>query len=305
MRVLITGINGQLGSALVDRLRGFGSLIAADRSVLDLSRPQEIGARLDALSPDLIVNPAAYTAVDRAEEEFALAYLVNSAGPEALARWSSRHNVPLVHFSTDYVFDGSGERPWREDDPVGPLNVYGASKLAGEQAVRAAGGASLIVRTAWIYAAHGRNFLRTMVKMAGEREELRVVSDQLGAPTPASLVADVLANILERRRADLPKTFERLDHRLHLTAGGETSWHGFATAIVHGLKRRGIAVATRRVVPISTAEYPARARRPLNSRLSITRLQNAFSIAPPDWRDLLDAELDCIAPVAGQHAIRN
>jgi dTDP-4-dehydrorhamnose reductase len=299
MRVLITGANGQVGSALVHRLRGFGSLIAADRSLLDLSQPQDIGSRLDALRPDLIINPAAYTAVDRAEDEAALAYTVNATAPEALARWASPRNVPLIHFSTDYVFDGSGERPWSEEDPAAPLNVYGASKLAGEEAVRSTAATSLIIRTAWIYAASGRNFLRTIAKLATEREELRIVDDQIGAPTPAAFVADVLASILERRGADLPKTFDMLNHCLHLTAGGQTSWHGFATAIVSGLKRRGVPVVTRRVVPISTAEYPAKAKRPLNSRFDITRLQSALHIAPPDWRDLLEAELDCVASVAG------
>src|SRR6185312_14814969 len=195
-------------------------------------------------------------AVDRAEDERDLAFLVNAKGPEAIARWAAALSVPLVHFSTDYVFDGGGERPWREDDPVAPLNAYGASKLAGEEAVRAAGGSYLIVRTAWVYAANGANFLRTIARLAKDREELRIVGDQIGSPTSAAMIAGVVAGILGPNLADLAGAFSSVGSIVHLAAGGYTSWCGFAEAIVEGLKRRGATIATQRVIPIASKDYP-------------------------------------------------
>src|SRR5215831_12380060 len=198
MRILVTGVTGQVGGALVGRLRNVATVVAADRSTLDLSRPGEIASRLDEIAPDLIVNSAAYTDVDRAECERELAFVVNAASPGAMARWAARREVPLVSLSTDYVFDGSGERPWQEDDAACPLSVYGESKLAGEMEVRRAGGPHLIVRTSWVYAAGGRNFLRAISSRARECTELNVVADQVGAPTSAAIVADALARILGR-----------------------------------------------------------------------------------------------------------
>jgi dTDP-4-dehydrorhamnose reductase len=298
VRILVTGISGQVGAAIVPRLAGLGEVIAADRSVLDLSRPREIAGILDELNPHLIVNPAAYTAVDRAEDERDLAFLVNAAAPQALAQWAANRDVPLVHFSTDYVFDGSGERPWREDDPVGPLSAYGASKLAGEDAIRGAAGPHLIVRTSWVYAASGVNFLRTIVRLARERDELRIVADQVGSPTSAASIAGALAEIFRAHCTDLSTAFAAANGLVHLTAGGETSWHGFAGAIVTGLKQRGVPVATRRVIPITTQEYPTKAVRPLNSRLDLSRLGRAFGIAPQGWQAPLEAELDQLAATA-------
>jgi dTDP-4-dehydrorhamnose reductase len=281
-----------VGPAIAHRFVGLGSIIAADRTMLDLSKPHEIARKLDELKPDVIVNAAAYTAVDRAEDERDLAFLVNAAGPEALARWASPRGVPLVHFSTDYVFDGSGDRPWREDDAVGPLNTYGASKLAGEEAVRAAAGPHLIVRTSWVYAARGVNFLRTIARLAREREELRIVADQIGSPTSAAFIADTLVEIFHDNIADLSQGFKAAKNLVHLTTGGQTSWHGFAAAIVGGLKRRGAPVATQRVIEITTKDYPTKAIRPLNSRLDLSRLSQVFKIAPRPWNSLLEAELD-------------
>ena len=297
MRILVTGITGQVGSATVARLTQArlaepGSIVAADRAMLDLSRPDEIAGKLDALRPDVIINPAAYTAVDRAEDERDLAFRVNAAGPEVLAQWAAGHRVPLFHLSTDYVFDGSGVTPWRETDVTGPLGVYGASKLAGEHAVQAAGGAHLIVRTSWVYAASGTNFLRTIARVARERPELRVVDDQIGSPTSAAFIAEALARILAAHGGNLGAAFAAAGHCIHLAAGGETSWCGFATAIVEGLKRRGVAVATREVVPIPTKDYPTKAVRPLNSRLNLSRLREVYGIVPPSWDALLEAELD-------------
>jgi dTDP-4-dehydrorhamnose reductase len=291
-RILITGVSGQIGSEAAKRFAGFASVIAADRRRLDLSQPSALAARLDALAPDVIVNSAAYTAVDRAEDERHLAFTVNAESPAIMARWAAARAVPLIQLSTDYVFDGSGAQPWREDDPVAPLNAYGASKRAGEEAIRAAGGPHLIARTSWIYAAHGTNFLRTISRLAREREELTIVDDQIGAPTSAAFVATTLAGIARANLADLATAFTKVDGTVHVAAGGHTSWHGFASAIVEGLRRRGVALAVRRLLPISSKDYPTKAPRPMNSRLDLTRLRDIFQISPPPWQSLLEPELD-------------
>ncbi|MGC2776945.1 MAG: dTDP-4-dehydrorhamnose reductase, partial [Bradyrhizobium sp.] len=198
MRILITGTSGQVGGALRQVLSAGGAdeLICPPRAEFDLTQPGSLAAALDGFAPDLILNPAAYTAVDRAEDEVELAMTVNGAAPGVIARWAAARAVPLVHVSTDYVFDGSGERPWREDDPVAPLSAYGRSKLEGEAAVRSAGGPHLVVRTAWVFAAQGANFMRTMIRLARERDHLRVVADQMGTPTAARSIAEVIAAIL-------------------------------------------------------------------------------------------------------------
>ena len=196
MRVLVTGVTGQVGRALIGPLAKYASVQTTARGDLDLARPGEIASALDRIRPDLIVNAAAYTAVDRAEDEKDLAYVVNADAPGAVARWTAGQGIPLVHLSTDYVFDGTGGRPWREDDRPHPLSIYGASKLAGEEAIRAANGPHLIVRTEWVYAASGKNFLRTIARLASERKELRIVDDQYGAPTSARLIADIVAQLL-------------------------------------------------------------------------------------------------------------
>lgn len=294
MRILVTGTTGQVGAAVARRFDAFATVIRADRAMLDLTAaPDRIAAALTRARPDIIINPAAYTAVDRAEDEPALAHQVNAVAPGIIARWAAAHRVPLVHVSTDYVFDGSGTTPWREDDPTGPVNVYGASKRAGEEAVAEAGGAHLIVRTSWVYAATGNNFFRTIARLAREREELRVVDDQIGSPTSAAFIADALAGMF-RNRSDLPQAFTAARHVVHLAAGGETNWHAFAEAIVTGLISRGVPVTAQRVVPIPTAEYPTKARRPLNSRLDLTRLRGVFGVEPQPWQALLATELDSL-----------
>jgi dTDP-4-dehydrorhamnose reductase len=250
MRILVTGVSGQVGGALVARLGD--RAYPADRSVLDLARPADIPAVLDRLAPDIIVNPAAYTAVDRAEEEPELARRVNAEAPDTIARWAADRDVPLIHLSTDYVFDGSGNRPWREDAETRPLSVYGRAKLAGERAVRSAQGLTLIVRTSWVYAATGRNFLGTIARLAAERSELRIVADQYGAPTPAGLIADALVQILKGEKTTIVQRFAAVDGLVHLAASGITTWHGFAEAIVQGLRARGTHLAIERVVPIRT-----------------------------------------------------
>jgi dTDP-4-dehydrorhamnose reductase len=296
MRILLTGINGQVGSALWGPLTSLGTVLAADRTVFDLSRPSELPGILDAMAPDLIVNPAAYTAVDQAEDEQEMAYCVNAEAPRAMARWAASNDVPIVQFSTDYVFNGHGDRPWRENDPTAPLSVYGASKLAGEIAVRKAGGRHLIIRTSWVFASKGKNFLNTIARLASERSELCIVADQVGAPTSARSLAEGLISILgvadRDGRNEIARRFDAADGLVHMSTSGETSWHGFACAIVDGLRNRGAEFAVRSVLPIQTREFPTKAVRPLNSRLDMGRLEKALGVWMPSWRDALDQELD-------------
>jgi dTDP-4-dehydrorhamnose reductase len=288
----------------VPRLQPYGTVIPVDVDTLDFARPDGLPAALDRLAPELIVNPAAYTAVDKAEAEPDLAMAVNATAPGLMARWAAARAVPLIHFSTDYVFSGAGERPWREDDAPAPLSVYGLSKLKGDNAIRAAGGASLILRTSWVYAAQGKNFLRTIARLAGERKELRIVADQVGAPTTAALLADAVTGIVGE---DIGEGLDRLRARcaqaqglVHIAATGETSWHGFACAIVEGLRARGVSHLVEQIVPIRTDEYPTPAKRPLNSRLDLSRLREVFGITPISWQAALAAELDQLAPEMAQ-----
>jgi dTDP-4-dehydrorhamnose reductase len=292
MRILLTGTQGQVGGALLPLLRVKHTVLAPTLEEFDLSKPDSLVGKLDAFKPDLIINPAAYTAVDKAEDEAALAFLINGDAPAVLAGWAAAHGVPMVHFSTDYVFDGSGGRLWREDDATDPLSVYGRSKLAGESAVRSAGCAHLVVRTAWVYAAQGANFMRTMIRLAKERESLRVVADQFGAPTSATTIASTLVRILDQGARDLPATFARANGLVHLTNSGSTSWHGFACAIVEGLRARTVALKAEQVTPIATADYPTKAVRPANSRLDLARLRAAYGLVPPAWEEALTLELD-------------
>jgi dTDP-4-dehydrorhamnose reductase len=295
MLAMITGVTGQVGDALLKSLAPDWSIIAANRNQFDLARPDRIPSALDQIGPDLIVNAAAYTAVDRAEDEKELAFLVNAVAPAAIAQWAASRRVPVIHFSTDYVFDGSGTQPWREDDPANPLSTYGASKLAGDEAVRSAGGPHLIVRTSWVYAAHGTNFLRTIVRLSMVRKELRIVADQIGAPTSARLIANTVAGIIGVDTTFLVDRFSASGGAINVAASGETSWYGFAVAIVTGLRARGVALYVESVVPIMTEDYQTSAIRPTNSRLDLTRLRRVFRIEPPKWDQALAVELDRLA----------
>ena len=297
MKALLLGANGQVGQELLRALAPLGQVVATTRSgvlpngkaceVADFNQPDSLALLLQRIRPEVVVNAAAYTAVDRAEEDQEAAWRANADSPGVLARWCAQEKVPLVHYSTDYVFDGQGQRPYREDDVTAPLGVYGASKLAGEEAIRAAGGRHLILRTAWVYASHGQNFLRTMLRVGAEREELKVVADQVGTPTPAALIADVTAQAI-RHPAALSGTW-------HLTANGETSWHGFAAAIFAGAQARGLIARAPKVLPITTAEYPTKAKRPAYSRLDTARLQADLGIVLPDWREGLARVMDELA----------
>jgi dTDP-4-dehydrorhamnose reductase len=294
MRILLTGISGQIGSALLARLSDH-EVVAADRATLNLAKPDELPSRLDALAPEVIINPAAYTAVDKAEDEPELAYLVNAAAPAKMARWAAVNKVPLLHFSTDYVFDGTGRHPWQEDDRASPLSVYGETKLAGENAIRAEGDAFMILRTSWVYAVQGKNFLRTISRLAIERRELRVIADQVGAPTSARVVADIVQRIVSGDLDAFRSRCAQAHGLVHVCGAGETTWHGFATAIVEGLRARGVSLAVERIQPISSDEYASRAKRPHNSRLDLSRLVRLFGIMPPRWRESLGKELDIVA----------
>ncbi len=284
--LLVLGGNGQLGQELLRALAPLGSLVATTRSgqladgapcrIADFDQPESLPALLDEIRPAWVVNAAAYTAVDRAEHDGDAAWRANAEAPGAIARWCAAAGVPMVHYSTDYVFDGQGVRPYREDDATAPLGVYGASKLAGEQAIRAAAGRHLIFRTAWVYAAHSANFLRTMLRVGGERDVLRVVADQVGTPTPAALIADVTAQVLQQAGG--------LSGTWHLTATGETSWHGFAEAIFAAAVAQGVLERAPTVEPITTAEYPTPAKRPAYSHLDISKLQTDFDIRLPSWQ---------------------
>jgi dTDP-4-dehydrorhamnose reductase len=296
MRILLTGVTGQVGAALRAPLECAGALVAADRSQLDLAQPENMAAALDEVAPDLIVNPAAYTAVDRAEDERELAFRVNAEAPRAMAQWAASRGVPLIHFSTDYVFDGGGTRAWREDAATGPLSVYGASKLAGEDAIRSAGGPHLIVRTSWVYAAAGANFLRTIARLARERDELGIVADQIGAPTSAQLIADAVAKIVGKGGPPFVEQLHASHGLVKVAAAGESSWHGFATAIIEGLKARHVTLRVQTVRPIRTQDYPTKAKRPANSRFDLTRLREVFGVETPDWHLALARELDVLAP---------
>ena len=296
MTSLVFGANGQVGQELLRTLAPLGEVVGTTRTgalpdgsaclTADFSDPESVVALLDTARPTHVINAAAYTAVDKAETEADAARAANAETPGAIARWCAAHDVPLVHYSTDYVFDGSGSRPYRPDDATAPLGVYGASKLAGEEAIRVAGGRHLIFRTAWVYAAHGQNFLRTMLRVGAERDVLRVVADQIGTPTPAALIADVTAQIL---RADDPRS-----GTWHLTATGETSWHGFAQAIFDGAVARGLIARAPTVEAITTADYPTPAQRPAYSRLDVTTLEHDFGIALPTWQAGLDGVLDTL-----------
>src|SRR5215468_4137021 len=302
MRILITGVTGQVGAALRETLSASAAVVGADRALLDLSLLEEIPSTLARYAPDLIVNPAAYTAVDRAEDEKELAFRINAEAPGVIARWAASRGVPLIHFSTDYVFNGTGSRPWREDDPTDPLSVYGASKVAGELEVRAAAGPHLVIRTCWVYASTGSNFLRTIMRLAQERSELRIVADQFGAPTSARLIAKAVSAMIADDGRLLAKRFSEAGGIVNVSAMGETSWHGFATAIVRGMKSRGIALKAQRIEPILTNDFPTKAKRPLNSRFDLARLTRVFGINTPRWDAALVAELDALAPALANAA---
>ncbi len=286
VKILLTGESGQLARELLLELAGDAELIALGRSGMDLAQPSRIRQTVRRLRPDLIINSAAYTAVDQAEHEQAKAFAINGTAPGVLAEEADRLGAPLLHFSTDYVFDGKKAEPYTELDAPQPLSVYGASKLAGEQAIQAIGGQHLILRTSWVYSRHGRNFLLTMQRLLQERRTLEVVNDERGAPTWAGHLAQATAALVRRWLND-----GRFPTGLyHLTASGETSWHGFAQAIATHLHAEGRLRAT--LSPIASHDYPTPANRPANSRLSCVRLERDWGVRLPNWEAGLS---ECLA----------
>lgn len=298
MKILLLGKNGQVGWELQRSLAPLGELIALDRHNTnycgDLSQPTAVAETIKTLKPNVIVNAAAYTAVDKAETETELAYTINAKAPEALAQAAKQIGAWLIHYSTDYVFNGTGAQAWQETDTVAPLSVYGKSKLAGEQAIQAADGLHLIFRTSWVYAARGNNFAKTMLRLAKERDQLSVINDQIGAPTGAELLADVTAQAI---RSGLKQP--ELSGLYHLAAAGETSWYDYARYVLDYARHSGIElkIAANAITAIPTSAYPTPAQRPLNSRLNSEKLQNSFDLQLPDWRlgvERMLAEILCV-----------
>lgn len=286
LKILISGQHGQVSRELQQRLGGLGELVVLGRGQLDLSHPEQIRQQVRAVRPDLIINAAAHTAVDQAESEPELAFAINARAPGIFAEEALALGVPLIHYSTDYVFDGRKDTPYVEDDEPNPLGVYGQSKLAGERAIREVQGQHLILRTSWVYASHGKNFLLTMQRLLQERPELRVVADQIGAPTWAGSIANSTRVLIERWLAGRAGAWGTY----HLSAQGETSWFGFAQAIGEHLLANGKPCAVLQAIPASA--YPTPAPRPLNSRLDCSRLAREWGVTQPDWHSALR---ECLA----------
>ncbi|MDN7586552.1 dTDP-4-dehydrorhamnose reductase [Burkholderia seminalis] len=282
--ILVTGVNGQVGFELLRSLQGLGRVVACDRSMLDLSDLDRVRSVVRELKPSIIVNPAAYTAVDKAETDVDAARRLNAEVPRAFAEEAARLGAALVHYSTDYVFDGTKDGAYVETDATNPQNVYGLTKLEGEQAIAATGCAHLILRTSWVYGRRGKNFLLTMLKLGSERPELRVVADQVGAPTWSKTIATATSHIVTQAlAADDADWWAQRSGVYHFTSAGATSWHGFAEAIfAHAMGERAP-----KVLPIPASDYPVPAKRPSNSRLSHDKLTEAFGLRLPDWADAL------------------
>ncbi|GAB4560885.1 MAG: dTDP-4-dehydrorhamnose reductase [Rhizobacter sp.] len=286
MKILLLGKNGQVGWELQRALAPLGELIALDFDstgplTADFSKPESLAATVRAVAPQIVVNAAAHTAVDKAESEPELARTINASAVGVLAREAAALGAWLAHYSTDYVFDGSGSTPWLEDSPTGPLSVYGQTKLEGEDAIRASGVRHLIFRTSWVYAARGGNFAKTMLRLAKERDKLTVINDQIGAPTGAELLADITAHALRAAQQQ-----PRLGGTYHAVASGETSWHGYAQHVIEFARRAGqpIKVAANAIEPVPTSAFPTPAQRPSNSRMSTQKLQQAFGFTLPAWQ---------------------
>ncbi len=298
MHIFITGGNGQVGFELQRQFAPFGTILAPTRQELDLTNAEAVNVYLEKHQPGLILNAAAYTAVDKAESEPEQAKRLNAKLPAQLADYAAMQGIPLVHYSTDYVYPGNGEKPWQEDSLTGPLSIYGQTKLEGDDAVVSSGAKHLIFRTSWVYAARGNNFMKTMLRLGREREALNIVSDQIGAPTPARLIAQITALACTNHHS--PSTTHHSLFTInipqgiyHLAPRGETSWHGFASEIFKTARGLGeaLAIAPEGVAGISTAEYPTPAKRPLNSRMALSKLENSLGITMPTWQSQLGLTL--------------
>lgn len=293
MRLLLTGKNGQVGFELQRALAPLGDVVALDRTICDLEDEASVRDAVRRFKPNVIVNPAAYTAVDRAESEEGRAHAINARAPAILGEEAARLGALVVHYSTDYVFDGKADGYYRETDATGPQGIYGKSKLAGEEALAATGARHVIFRTSWVFGAHGANFAKTMLRLAGERETLGVVADQIGAPTSAALIADISAHVI--RQLGATKTAD-LDGVYHLVASGETNWHAYACHVIDYARAKGHAmkVAPDAIRAIATADYPTPAKRPANSRLDTRKLRDTFGLTLPEWKVGVDHVLEQI-----------
>jgi dTDP-4-dehydrorhamnose reductase len=304
---MVLGANGQLGRTFLadGGLARRGTVVAASRdgrisggqtgAVADLTVPGSLACLLDGEKPDVIVNAAAYTAVDKAEQDEATAYRVNAEALAVLGAWAARHDALVVHYSTDYVFDGSGSTPYVEDAVTGPAGAYGRSKLAGEEALRASGAPHFIFRTAWVYSPVGNNFLRTMLRLGAERDELRVVSDQHGTPTSTALIVKASLVAIDAWTAAGSAARANLQGTYHLTAGGETTWHGFADYLLRSAAKRGMLRRAPKVTPIATSDFPTPARRPPYSVLATERFTRTFAFDFPAWQTGVDNVLTILS----------
>jgi dTDP-4-dehydrorhamnose reductase len=302
-RILLIGRNGQVGTQLASRLTSLGELVALNRQQLDLTKPNNIRRTIQEIRPQWIVNAAAYTAVDQAEKDEATAHAINEEAPAVIAEEAKKIGAALVHYSTDYVFDGSKKSPYEETDTPNPINVYGKTKLGGERAIQESGALHLIFRTEWVYATEGRNFLLTILRLATQKQELRIVADQIGSPTSSREIAaatvKVITQLLDREEG--LRSLATVGGIYHMTAAGETSWHEFAKAILDDASSatqalpwfksatNGMPLLTQRIIPITTAEYPTPASRPAYSVLSTARLRDRFGVTLPSWRAQLQS----------------
>ncbi|MBE0404487.1 dTDP-4-dehydrorhamnose reductase [Halomonas citrativorans] len=294
LTIFVTGGNGQVGFELQRQLATLGNVLAPGRAALDLSDANAVTAYLATHQPDVVVNAAAYTAVDNAESDQAMAERLNAALPEQLAEYCQQQSKWLIHYSSDYVYTGQGSEPWQESDTTGPCNVYGATKLAGDEAVANSGCQHLIFRTSWVYSAFGKSFLATMLRLGAERSALSIINDQVGAPTPARLIALVTQQALTRLLSEGATLTSGV---YHLAPRGETSWHGFACEIFKAAKQCGLplVITPDGVSAIPTTDYPTPAARPLNSRLSVDKLEKALAVQLPDWQSQLALTVEEIA----------
>ena len=283
MKILVTGKNGQVGHELMRSLAHLGQVVGVDVKECDLAQSAAIDALLDRVKPDIIINPAAYTEVDKAESQPTIAHAVNAQAPKLLARYAARHNIPIIHFSTDFVFDGSKADPYLEEDEANPKSVYGKTKWLGEEAVRKMAAKHIIIRTSWVFGAHGVNFLKTILKVAEQRDKLSVVSDQFGAPTSARLLANAVAQIV--KELNEPGSYRKYG-TYHVAATGETSWHGYAKAVVEAAIKCGLEtkLTPEQIKAVTTQENPMPAPRPANSRLDTTKVRTVFSVSLPKWQ---------------------
>lgn len=291
-KIVLLAHTGQVGFELHRQLQSLGSIITVSRGDVDFSDSEAVYNHIDAMAPDIIVNAAAYTAVDKAETDERNALALNRDLPQTLAKLSVAHDALLVHYSSDYVYPGNGETPWREDDSTSPQNLYGQSKLEGDLAIERTATKFLIFRTSWVYAARGNNFLRSMLRLGQEREGLNIVNDQIGAPTPARLIATV--TLLCIQRILVSNKAQELSGVYHLAPSGYTSWYGFAKTIFEGARSKGIELALKEegLGQIESSEYPTPATRPLNSRLSLDKIESAFGLSMPTWQSQLALTLD-------------